>query len=498
MTTTTETETTTETTSSPPPDQGGRDHRAGRLSGIRLRLIGSFVVLLTIASLVSVLIVREILLSRLDERIDREFVQETQELRVLARGNDPETGEPFAGRVRKIFEVFLRRNIPSRNETIVTFVDGRPFLRSRRDPPYRLDLDPALVDLWARLERTMRGTVDTPAGRVEYTAVPVGSDSGPDGVFVVAHFLDEEREEAAPAVVGVAATGGVILLVGSLLAWRLAASILKPVRSVSQTARSISESDLTRRIDVQGRDEISDLALTFNEMLDRLEDAFKAQKRFVDDAGHELRTPITIIRGHLETMGSDPEERTRTTSLVLDELDRMSRFVQDLLLLARSERPDFLDLGIVDLTSLTEEVYSKARAIAERDWQIDESAQGKIVADRQRVTQALLQLAQNASDHTDAGDAVALGSKVMGGEVRLWVRDSGPGVPPEEREGIFDRFRRGSAGRKVTGGAGLGLAIVKAIVEAHHGRVEVTSPPAGGAMFTLFIPVDQPQEEGVL
>jgi signal transduction histidine kinase len=78
------------------------------------------------------------------------------------------------------------------------------------------------------------------------------------------------------------------------------------------------------------------------------------------------------------------------------------------------------------------------------------------------------------------------------------VRDSGPGVPPEEREGIFDRFRRGSAGRKVTGGAGLGLAIVKAIVEAHHGRVEVTSPPAGGAMFTLFIPVDQPQEEGVL
>jgi signal transduction histidine kinase len=399
--------------------------------------------------------------------------------------------------VRKIFEVFLRRNIPSRNEAIVTFVDGRPFLRSRRDPPYRLDRDPRLVDLWGRVERTMRGTVDTPAGRVEYTALPVSSDNGPDGVFVVAHFLDEELEEAVPAIVGVAATGGVILLVGSLLAWRLAAGILRPVRSVSQTARSITESDLTRRIDVQGRDEISNLAVTFNEMLDRLEEAFKGQKRFIDDAGHELRTPITIIRGHLETMGPDPEERKRTTALVLDELDRMSRFVEDLLLLARSERRDFLDLDIVDLASLTEEVHAKAQAIAQRDWQIDETARGKIVADRQRVTQALLQLAQNASDHTKVGDAIGMGSKLMGDEVYLWVRDSGPGIPPEERAGIFDRFHRGSAGRKVTGGAGLGLAIVKAIVEAHHGRVELISPPTGGATFALFIPVDQPQEEGV-
>jgi signal transduction histidine kinase len=489
---------TTETTTTEQP-QEANDHprRTGRFSGIRLRLLGSFIVLLSIATVVSVLVVREVLLNRLDERIDREFVQETQELRVLAGGNDPETGEPFAGRVRKIFRVFLRRNIPSRNEAVITFVDGRPFLRSRRDVPYRLDQDPELVELWARLERTNRGSVDTPAGRVEYSAVPVASDNGPDGVFVVAHFLDQDREETDPAIAGVAATGALVLLIGSLLAWRLAGSILKPVRSVGQTARSISESDLTRRIDVQGRDEISDLASTFNDMLDRLEESFRMQKQFVDDAGHELRTPITIVRGQLETMGSDPDERRRTIALVMDELERMSRLVEDLLLLARSEGPDFLHLGIVDVASLTEEVYAKAKALGERSWQVDEIGKGKLVADRQRVTQALLQLAQNARDHTDPGDVVAIGSRVGGTEVQLWVRDTGPGIPANERERIFDRFGRGKGATKSSGGSGLGLAIVKAITNAHNGRVELESTVGDGAKFTLIIPVDQPEEDDV-
>lgn len=460
-------------------------------------MLAWFIGLLTIATLTSVLIVREILLNRVDADIEREFVQETEELRVLARGNDPETGRPFAGRVRKIFRVFLRRNIPSLNQAIITFVDGEPFLRSRREVPYRLDLDPALVDRWAGLERTERGTVETPAGPADFIAVPLVSDTGADGVFVVAHFRDPEIAQSSAAIGGVAATGAIVLLIGSLLAWRLAGRILNPVRAVSHTARSISESDLTRRIDVEGRDEIAELAGTFNDMLDRLQEAFRTQKQFVDDAGHELRTPITIIGGHLETMGTDPEERRRTIELVLDELDRMSRMVEDLLLLARSEASDFLDLDLVDVATLTEQVHAKARAIAAREWRVEEVGKGKVVADRQRMTQALLQLAQNASDHTKEGDPIALGSKVVGGEVHLWVRDSGPGVGPEDSIGIFDRFHRGRDGRKRSGGAGLGLAIVKAIADAHHGRVELASIPGRGATFELVIPVDQPEEEDV-
>jgi signal transduction histidine kinase len=287
----------------------------------------------------------------------------------------------------------------------------------------------------------------------------------------------------------------IVLLIGSLLAWRLAKRILTPVRNISGAARSISESDLSRRIDVEGRDEIAGLAGTFNDMLDRLEDAFQTQKRFIDDAGHELRTPLTIVRGHLETIDADPEERAKVMALVMDELARMSRLVDDLLLLARSERPDFLDLSVVDVEGLTQDVRAKAEAIAPRTWELTETGRGRIVADSQRITQALLQLAQNASAHTKEGDPITFGSAITDGEARFWVRDSGPGVSPDDRGRIFERFARGHAERSNSEGAGLGLAIVRAIAHAHHGRLELQSPAGSGATFCLVVPVDQPEQE---
>jgi signal transduction histidine kinase len=178
---------------------------------------------------------------------------------------------------------------------------------------------------------------------------------------------------------------------------------------------------------------------------------------------------------------------------VMDELERMGRLVEDLSLLARSERPDFLDLTVVDVESFTEEVHAKAEAIAPRQWQLDEVGRGRMVADRQRATQALLQLAQNASQNTEEGDVIAVGSRVANGEVCLWVRDTGPGIKPRDRERIFRRFERGNAGRGRSGGAGLGLAIVQAVAKAHGGRVELDSEPGRGSTFTLVIPIDQPE-----
>jgi signal transduction histidine kinase len=468
--------------------------RAPFTSSIRARLLAWFVLLLAVATIGSVLVVRQLLLHRLDQRINGELVQETKELRVLARGNDPETGEPFGGRVRKIFEVFLERNIPSRNEAVITFVDGEPFLRSRQVVPYRLDTDPELVARWSTLRDTDRGSVSTPEGRVDFVAVPVKTRSQSDGVFVVAIFRDREREEIDPALAGVAITGLVVLIIGSLLAWMLADRILKPVAKISSTARSISESDLTKRIEIEGRDEIAQLTVTFNDMLDRLQDAFQAQKQFIDDAGHELRTPITIVRGHLETSAAAPEERPMIMALVLDELNRMARLVDDLVLLARSDRPDLLDLTVIDVSTLTEEVRAKAEAIAPRAWTVDEVGKGSVVADRERVTQALLQLAQNASQYTKEGDLIALGSSVADGEARFWVRDTGPGIDTRDRGRIFRRFERGRNGRGRAGGAGLGLAIVHAIARAHHGSVELDSEPGAGSTFRLVIPIDQPRE----
>lgn len=466
---------------------------AGPLSSIRVRLLAWFVLLLTLASAVSVLVVRQVLLNRMAERIDRELVQETRELRALAGGIDPESGEPFGGRVRKVFATYLERNIPSRNEALVTFVNGEPYLRSRRVVPYRLDKDPELVARWGSLTEPDRGMAQTPAGTVEYLAVPLKTDGETRGVFVVAFFRDLEQSETDSAIAGAAGTGIFVLIVGSILAWRLAEMILAPVRKVRRTARAISETDLSRRIEIDGKDEISELAGTFNEMLDRLETAFTAQKKFIDDASHELRTPITIIRGHLETLEADPEDRAKTVQLLLDELERMGRLVDDLVLLARSERPDLLDLDLVEIQPLTDELHAKASGLGDRDWVLADSGKGTVVADRQRITQAVMQLAQNAYQHTNDGDRIELGSNVINGHARFWVRDTGPGISASDQDRIFKRFAR--AGARQPGSAGLGLSIVEAIATAHHGSVSVDSRPGHGSTFELIIPVDQPEDK---
>jgi signal transduction histidine kinase len=469
------------------------------LGGIRLRMVWWFIVVLALATVGSVVLVRQVLVQRLDARIEAELVQEVDEVRRLADGNDPETGQPFADRVDRIFEVFLERNIPARHETLLTFVDGRLHLYSPRDEPepldevklpYPLQDDPALVRLWAAVEEPLRGRAATPAGVVEYLAVPFRADGEPKGVFVVASFRDLQQADTDAASVAAAIVGLVMLVIGSLLAIRLAERILMPVRLVTRTARSISETDLSQRIPVQGYDEIAQLSGTFNEMLERLEAAFATQRRFVDDAGHELRTPITVIRGHIEVMGDDPDDRRRTMELVADELERMSRMVDDLLTLARTEQPDFLRLRVVDLDELTLRMLDNARGLAPRDWRLDGTAEGRATIDEQRLMQAILQLAANAVRHTAEGDLIEVGSAVRDGQVRFWVRDSGPGVAVEDRDRIFERFYRGRSGHRRSDGAGLGLSIVQAIAEAHGGRVELDSVPGRGATFTLVVPAN--------
>jgi signal transduction histidine kinase len=464
------------------------------LWGIRSRILLWYVVLMAVAITASVLVVRRVLTNQVDSRIDAALVQEASELRRLVRGRDPETGERFRGDVRRIFQVFLDRNIPAENEVILTFVEGGLYRRSRPVSEFRLDRQPVMVDRWRDIRRVDRGAIrNTPVGRIEYLAVPVREGQRVRGVFVGAYFRDLELAVIDPAVWGSVGVGLATLLVGSLLAWRVAEGVLRPVGAVSRTAQSISEGDFTRRIDVTGHDEIAALGTTFNEMLDRLEEAFATQRRFVDDAGHELRTPITVIRGHLELLEEDPEERRKTLALVMDELERMQRMVDDLLTLAKAEQPDFLALDTVDLDRLTREVHAKAEALAPREWKLERVGRGLVVGDRQRLTQALMQLAQNAAQHTDEGSLIGLGSALGNGEARLWVRDTGPGIPVEQQHRVFERFAR--VGARRSGGAGIGLSVVKAIADAHHGKVELDSRPSAGATFSIVIPTDQPVAE---
>jgi two-component system OmpR family sensor kinase len=482
----------TTTTTKPAPDApAGRARLPAPVrrlfASFRFRVLAGYVGLLAVATVVSIAIAREALERRLDQRIDEALVQESRELRQLARGNDPETGEPFGGNVERVFEVFLARNVPSPNEALLTFVEGEPFLRSEQVVPYRLDRDPELVDRWSSITRSDRSGVETPAGRVEYLAVPVVLDGASRGVFVAAIFRDRETGEVDDALRVAAGVGLAMLLVGSVLAWVLADRVLRPVKAVTDTARSISGGDLSRRIPESGHDEIGVLAATFNDMLARLETVFERQQRFVDDAGHELRTPITIVRGHLELLEDDPDERRETIALVMDELDRMARIVNDLLTLAKWEQPDFLTTSKVDLGVLLDDVLAKASALGARDWKLDARADGTVIADRQRLTQALMQLAQNGVQHTGEGAEIGLGAFASGAEVRLWVRDTGPGIPFDEQERVFDRFYRAGEPRR-SEGAGLGLSIVQAIAGAHGGRLELSSVPGSGATFTIVLP----------
>jgi two-component system OmpR family sensor kinase len=219
-----------------------------------------------------------------------------------------------------------------------------------------------------------------------------------------------------------------------------------------------------------------------------LEAGFEAQRNFLDDAGHELKTPLTVVRGHLELLEhGDPEEVAETRQLLLDEVDRMSRLVEDLVLLAKARRPDFLTPRKVDVDRMTHALLAKARALGDRDWRLDSSGNGQITVDEQRITQAMLQLADNAVKHTDPGDIVAIGSSYDGATVRLWVRDTGDGVPEDDRRHVFERFGRSTV-RPGDEGFGLGLSIVQAIAVAHGGSVSVSDAPGGGARFELQLP----------
>jgi len=448
----------------------------------------------------SVFATQVVLLRRLSREIDSELTHELDEVAALQRARvDPQTRRPFADADQLLLSA-LAQAAPSPTQELVAVSDGRVIGRSPKAPIFALESDRQLVARWAKVVHRTFSTIHTSAGTVRVVAEPVTLQSvlGPArDVFIAAVFVRSERAAVDTTVRIAGAVGAVALLLAVGLAWLIAGRVLAPVRDLDETARSITESDLTHRLVVNGDDELARLAATFNAMLDRVASAFRSQRQFIDDAGHELRTPITVIRGHLELLGDDPAERAEVRTIMLDELDRMSRMVNDLLLLARAERPDFLRLAEVDIGACTGEVQAKASALAERRWLDGGRADVVMVADRQRLTQAWMQLAQNAVQHTEVGDAIELGSRLTDGTVELWVADSGPGVPVADRETIFDRFARPHDGSGTGEHFGLGLPIVRAITEAHHGSISVTTSEAGGALFTMRIPMSTPNWQTV-
>lgn len=483
--------------------QEGR--RWERRWSVRTRVLAAVSALTALALLVAGTTAYVLERSRLDDAMKDALERSRLEFLTLAdEGVDPKTGLPFHD-VTELLLVALGRIVPGPNEGMVAFVEGRHAYSQPAEYPYQLQQDRELIELLgpmteAQVERLRESvtnsslvtTVTTEHTTYRVQIVPVIGPSGTSGALVLAY--DRVAEHAILAdtyrTYALVALGAVVLI--GALGFLIVSDLLKPVALLRSAASTIGSSDdLSRRIEVVGNDDLAVLTTTVNGMLDRLEHAFSSQRELLDDVGHELRTPLTVVRGHLELMDpEDPHDAAAVRTIALDELDRMNSLVEELMTLAKARRPDFVIPQPADVAVLTDEVLTKARPLGERRWMLDALAEVEVPLDTRRITQAWLQLVNNAVKFSEEGSTIALGSAVEGDAVRLWVRDEGAGIAEENQPRVFDRFVRAERGG--VDGSGLGLTIVRSIARAHGGTVDLESELGVGSTFTIVLPLHTP------
>jgi signal transduction histidine kinase len=285
-----------------------------------------------------------------------------------------------------------------------------------------------------------------------------------------------------------------VILAGGLLSRWVARATLRPLHDAAVVAGTVSDSSLSQRIQYNGpKDDVGSLVASLNGMLDRLEAAFAEQRRFVADASHEMRTPITIVRGHLDVMraegGLNPDQEG-TLDLVAEELQRTSTLVSDLLSLARLEGGPPPPFAVIDLGQVVEEAVVRAQALGERRFSFQHGGQLPVRGNQDLLLQAILNLLTNAVRYTRPGGRIEVSSYADDGIAAVEVADDGPGIPEEDLERIFDRFYRSQRRPRGLegGGSGLGLAIARRLVQLHGGELRAYNRPGGGALFILELP----------
>lgn len=297
-----------------------------------------------------------------------------------------------------------------------------------------------------------------------------------------------------------------VLLMGSVIAMAIAGVVgwlttrraLAPLESVTQTALRITRADdLSRRISYQGPpdDEVGQLIHAFNQTLQRLEELFNTQRRFLADVGHELRTPLTVIKGNVDLMQRFGETDEESLSSIENEVDRLTRMVGDLLLLAQAESGKLpLDNRVVELDTLLLEVLNQMNVLARDKVQLHlgDIDQVQVCGDQDRLKQVLMNLVGNAINYTPPGGMVTLGLEKEAGQSILTIQDTGQGIAEEDLAHVFERFYRGEKSRTRSRdgkGFGLGLSIAYWIVRNHGGRIEVESTEGAGTTFSVWLPL---------
>lgn len=455
---------------------------------IRARVIVAVMVLTGLALALSGVVLYLQGYSGTTARVAADLARAVDEVALLAEANDPATGKPFTTS-KALLRVAMQRAVLPPSEGSFAVVGDRIEWTAQTGVPLRPEEDPELVAATVPLAgrpEVSQGQLTTRLRDYRYIVVPVRfAATGDTGALVRVADMGAERAvlQTVYTTFGLVALGSLLLV--AMLIWLFVGRLLRPLSWMRETAERITDTDITQRIPVRGNDDLSALAVTVNHMLDRLESSLGSQRELLDDVGHELRTPLTIVRGHLELMdAADPEDVAATRALVLDELERMRRLVDDLLTLAKAQQPDFVQAEPTDIARLTDETLAKASTLGERHWVLDQLADAEVELDPQRVAQAWLQLAANAVQYSAVGSTIGMGSRLRDGELSLWVRDEGVGIPEEERTRILSRKVLGGSGK----GTGLGLAIVSSIAQAHNGRVTVESVVGVGSRIAVVIP----------
>lgn len=465
-----------------------------RRNSLRLR-ITAWVALVSIlglfaAGLVSGVAGSQIIKTRIDENIAREM----SEFRALSERH-PELG--FHDLILKS----MRENVGDEHETFLGVLPQETIVPiwGEHDLPEDATFRQIIEEYTEAGFGTYHSKTD---GEIRFAVMPLSGQTA-DGktetaYFVVAYFLSRELTEMKRVLWIYAIASVVAVFAIAAASWVISSQVLRPLRELRDTARDISATDISQRLEIQGNDEVADLGRTFNDMLDRLKDSLDAQRNMLDDVGHELRTPITIVRGHLELLDeSDPDDVETTRMIAMDELDRMNDLVNDVILLAKARRPDFLNLEPVDLSDV---VTSALQRYGITETERIEFAAGSlepvwVMGDKQRLIQAVLQLIDNAVSVCSATDpdshhTITVGCDRLGNRAGLTVSDTGPGIDPKVLDKIFQRHERGTDAYE---GTGLGLAIVDAIVKAHGGSAHVAQTgPEGTTMGIALTAIPAP------
>ncbi len=350
-------------------------------------------------------------------------------------------------------------------------------------------------------------TVEAEDNSIRYRMFVQREEAG--NVVVTAAPLDDV-ESAVDRVRTILLFFGAVTLVGATgVSWWIIRRELKPVDTMVETATGIAAGDLTMRVpEADETTELGKLSAALNNMLGKIEESVGARiasearlRRFVSDASHELRNPLTSVRGYAELYRQGAITSSDAVDNAMGRIEseggRMARLVDDLLMLARLDEDQGLQMASVDLSAIASEAVADFGVVA-TDHPIDFSATGeaKMTGDSVRLRQVIDNLLSNVRVHTPAGTAVHVSVVRDEDEIVLTIADQGPGLSEEQQQHVFDRFWRADPARtRSKGGSGLGLAIVDSIVEGHHGRVELRSMPGEGTTFNVILPVEQPPSQ---